>query len=173
MESRTMTTTPPENTEPAAPEPTAGAIGTATAAAVAQVLSPWVMKLAEILAQIPQVITSTAPIRQMCARCLAERIAWEQAHRAEMEAAFGMACKHAGITREDPRAAGVDVSPFLPVRLHPASGGPEAMPQIQNAATIHQGNALCPGHLGQPNGAPRLLAVTGSFTPAMLAGIPT
>jgi hypothetical protein len=77
--------------------------------------------------------------RPPCATCIIERIVWENAHRAEMEAAIAAA--------GSPQA---DLTPFLPEALRP--GAPRGMPGVAQGMTTFQGAEVCAPHLAQAAG---------------------
>jgi hypothetical protein len=145
-------------------------IGEAVAGAVAQALGrslPQAIYSAfgAALSQFPvQAVTQ----QHMCATCIIQRIAWENAHKAAMDKAIAAAKEAAAPGGPQP-----DLAPFLPEALRP--GGPDGIPDVAQAVTTFQGAEACPAHLAQaagiqPGRSP-LLVATATMNPAMLAGI--
>lgn len=134
-----------------------------------------VSAIAGMLAQFPQ--TLTAVLRQVqvqtrqhiCAPCLLARIAWEAAHRAELEAAFAAAGKAYGLADGDPRAAQLDPGPHLRADLQP--GGRLGIPPLTAAITTVGGTDFCSEHVPNRPGAQKLLIAQGALTPSALAGL--
>ena len=143
-------------------------IGQAVAETLGQVLPQMLFQaVAGALQQVPV----QAVIQQhMCATCIIARIAWENSHRAAMEAAMAAAAQAAGVDADSPQARRTDLTPFLPPHLRP--GEKAGIPAIAQAITTHQGAELCAAHLAQaagiqPGRSP-LLVATATMNPAML-----
>jgi len=92
---------------------------------------------------------------------------WEAVHRAELAAAGEAARKAAGLPAGDPRAARLDVAPFLPPALR------DSVPVVPEAVTVVQGTAVCdrcfPGQPGQPAARPQLLVAQGALSPTVMS----
>jgi hypothetical protein len=107
--------------------------------------------------------------RPPCATCIIERIRWENANRDAMQKAMGAAAEAAGIEPVTPQASQLDLTAFLPPRLHP--GKPGGMPGVSQSITAYQGTETCAPHLAQaagvqPGRSPLLIA-TAAMSPAM------
>jgi hypothetical protein len=111
------------------------------AKAVAQALGEHLpnMLFQAFTAALSQTAVQAVTQQHLCSACIIERIRWEGAHRAEMEAAVAAA--------GGPQA---DLTPFLPADLLP--GTPGGMPGLQQAVTTFQGSELCPAHVAQAAG---------------------
>lgn len=137
------------------------------AKAVAQTLGEHLpnMLFQAVTAALSQVPVQAVTEQHMCATCIIERIAWENAHRAEMEAAIAAAAETPGPANPQP-----DLAPFLPEALRP--GAPRGIPGVAQAVTTFQGAEMCPAHVAkaagvQPGRSPLLLA-TAALSPAAL-----
>ena len=122
---------------------------------------------AQALSQVPvQAMTQ----QHMCATCIISRVAWENSHRAAMEAAMTAAAQAAGVEADSPQARRTDLTPFLPPHLRPGENA--GIPNVAQAVTTHQGTDLCPVHLAQAAGIQpgrsQLLVATATMNPAML-----
>jgi hypothetical protein len=123
-------------------------------AAVADRLGPVLVKLGQMFPQvlnmlpamIAQAVQQAQPHR-WCAPCVTHRLQWEAAHVGEMDTASAAAAEAAGFAKGDPRAAQLDVTPFLPAHLRSGSGHIEQMPQINDRVTTAGGNDVCPQHI--------------------------
>ena len=139
-------------------------IGQAVAESISQALPPAVFQaVAAALSQVPVQVAQ----QHLCATCLAGRIGWEHAHRAQMEAAMTAAAHAAGVPPASPESTRIDFGPFLPEGLR--AGQPNGIPEIGIAVTTCQGTEVCPLHIPgvQTGGAP-LLVATATMNPAML-----
>jgi len=146
-------------------------IGQAVAEAVTQ-------QLPQILFQVFTAALSQAQVQAVtqqhfCSACIIQRIAWENSHRTDMEAAMAAAAQAAGIEPGSPQAAQQDLTPFLPPALRP--GERNGIPNVAQAVTTHQGAELCAMHLAQAAGIQpgrsQLLVATTAMNPAMLGQI--
>jgi hypothetical protein len=133
-------------------------------AAIAGMLSQMPQALAAVLQQV-QLQTR----QHVCAQCLLARIAWEAAHKAELEAAFAAAGAAFGLEAGDPRAAQLDPAPHLPASLRP--GGPQGLPPLTAAITTVGGTEFCSGCVPNRPGKQKLLIAQGALTPSALAGL--
>ena len=140
-------------------------IGQAVAETLAETL-PQAMysAFAAVLSQVPvQAVTQ----QHLCATCLIGRIAWENSHRTQMEAAMTAAAQAAGIEPGSPQAGQLDLGPFLPEGLQP--GQRNGIPAVTQAVTTFQGNEVCALHAAQgagvqPGRSP-LLVATATMNP--------
>lgn len=136
------------------------------AKAVAQALGEHLpnMLFQAMTAALSQSVVQAATQQHLCSACLIERIRWEGAHRAEMEAAMTAA---AAASPEVPQP---DLTPHLPEALRP--GAPRGMPGVGQSVTTFQGAEMCPVHVAQaagvqPGRSP-LLVANAAMSPAML-----
>jgi hypothetical protein len=120
--------------------------------------------VATALSQVP--VRTLTQVR-MCATCIVGRIAWENAHKADMNQAMREAAVAAGIDPADPQAGQADFGPFLPEHLQP--GQRAGIPGVNQAVTTVQGTDVCHLHIPgvQPGRAP-LLVANAAMSPGML-----
>jgi hypothetical protein len=114
-----------------------------------------------------------APPQRMCATCIVQRIAWENAHRTAMDAAIAAACEATGVEPGSPDATRLDLAAFLPPALHPGQRG--GMPGVAQALTTFQGTEMCPMHVAQAGGVQPgsgpLIVACGSIPDGTLAQV--
>lgn len=114
------------------------------AVALADRLNPVLTSLWESMATVRDQITTAIAMREQrpCALCLGEAIRWNTEHQAERQAAAEAALAAAveegkADGPEDPRAAGLDITPFLP----------EAPPVVYHYVAVLGGTELCEHHV--------------------------
>jgi hypothetical protein len=152
----------PPGLKPNAAKQIGQAAGEAIAGTLGQMLpqmlfSAFTAALSQVPVQVPQ---------YMCATCIANRIGWENAHRAEMEKAMADAAVAAGVPAGTPQAAQLDLAPFLPPQLRP--GERTGIPDVRPKVTTAQGTDVCSMHIpGVQAGRPPLLVATAAMNPAL------
>lgn len=142
---------------------------TPTARLIEQLPQMLAQAFAHVLTQIP---VKAITLQHICSGCFAVRVAWEQAHEAELTAARTMAAQAAGTDPADPQAAGLDFTPYLPPELAPGADG--GLPEVRQAITTVQGTDVCPlHHPAMPQGGSKrpFLIVGAPLTAGMLAEV--
>lgn len=142
------------------------------AKAVAQTLGEHLpnMLFQAMAAALSQAVVQAVTQQHMCSACIIERIRWENAHRAEMDAAMTATAQAAGVEPGSPEAGRLDLAAFLPDGLRPGERG--GMPGVGQAVTTFQGAEMCPVHVAQAAGVQAgrspLLIANAAMSPAML-----
>lgn len=149
-------------------DPLAAAIAQAVNGALVPVLT---QMLPAILGDtLTSALRAVTPRRDKCAECVRTRVMWSKKYGADAEAAHEAACAASGIAPDDPRAAQIDATGFLPEHLRPGTDSPTAMPAMYDSVAIHQGESKCVDHLvPEATGRRPFLVVSGPVTHEMLS----
>ena len=139
------------------------AIGRAAGQVIAAVLKPAFDALPQMLGRaVTEALGASA---EVCGKCAFERAKWDRIHGEEMTFARLRACAAEGIEPGDPRAAGLDLAPFLAPELHPGAPGGQGMPVPYLKATTVGGTDLCHPHIQAAEAEQAAIDAASAATP--------